>query len=320
MTISFHRDLPRSRLLSVGLLAASVLAAGDAAATQPVTIGEVVVESSGEAVYSEAMRAALVRATGRRSAASDPVFAPLVEDARRYVQIFRPAAADSPARITLDSAAIERAIAALGQPVWSRERPLALTVVIQAPAGADAARVREQLERAAADRGLPLRLASAASVGLSAGATVSAEAALLAARRAGADVAIVGEADGTEWQWSLIDGATVTVFHGGPTAGVEGAADTLALSAMAAVSQPVIETEMRIAGVATLKDYAELQKLLETVPAVKRVELVASEADGVRFRLEVAGGVGGLIDALASKPRLRREGSRTDVPRFNWVR
>lgn len=141
---------------------------------------------------------------------------------------------------------------------------------------------------------------------------------MLAARHAGADVALIGEADGVEWQWTLVDGGTVTVFHGDAAAGVEGAADTLALGSLAAVSQPVAEVELKVAGVRSLKDYAEVRKLLEAAPSIKSVELVASEAGVVLFRVTVAGGNAGLITALSSQPRLRREGGRDELPTFRF--
>lgn len=291
-----------------------------ASASQSVSIGEVEVESSGEAAFQEAMRVALVRLSGRRSAADDPVFEALVRDARRYVQIVRPAANGMPARITLDTAAIERAMQGLRQAVWSLERPLVLGVVTTAPAGADPAKVREALERAASERGLPLRLSAAASVGLVSGRAVGPEVAIDAARRSGADVALIGEADGAEWQWTLFDGATATVFQGGPTAGVEGAADTLALNSLATVSRPLSETELRVGGVLSLKDYAEVRRMLIALPVVKSAELVAAEGDGAVFRVEVAGGAAGLAEALAAQPRLRRESGRDGLPRYRFGR
>ena len=304
--------------MPVGLAVVLVSFVPPATATQTVAIGEVAVAASGDAAYAEAMRIVLVRATGRRSAAADPIFAPLVQEARRYVQILRPASAGNPARITLDAAALERAIVALGQSVWSRQRPLVLGVVTQPPPGADASLVREQLERAAAERGLPLRLSSASAAGLTAGSTVSAESALLAARRAGADVALIGEADGAEWQWSLVDGAAVTVFHGDATAGIEGAADTLALGSLAAVAQPFAEAELRVTDVRSLEDYAEVQRILEAAPAIKSASLVAAEGNSVLFRVEVSGGAAGLVTALASQSRLRRESGRDELPRFRF--
>lgn len=322
MTISTYRD-PRCslRLASGCLLALALLLPARPVLAQqtpigPATLGEVEVEASGEAAYAEAMRTALVRITGRRAAAADPQFASLLQEARRYVQIFRPPAGASAARITLDAAAIERAVVQLGQPVWSRDRPLVLAVVTSAPAAADPSVVRTQLERAASERGLPLRLMAAVAAGLAAGTAITAENALLAARRAGADALLLGEADGDGWQWTLFDGAAATVFHGEVTAGVEGAADTLALSSQAVAAQPVGSAELRVRGVRTLKDYADLQRILDSQAAIRSAALVASAADGAWFRVEVAGGAAGLAEALAAQPRLRREGGADEPLRY----
>lgn len=315
---SFSQYLPRWMAAAVLVLAAA--SPSLVSASQVVAIGEVEVEATGEAAFQEAMQIALVRLSGRRSAADDPVFEPLFREARRYVQIVRPPANGSAARITLDAVAIERAMQGLGQPVWSRERPLVLVVVTTAPSGADPVQVRASLERAANERGLPLRLAAAASVGLMSGRTVAAEAALDAARRSGAEMALIGEADGAEWQWTLFDGSSATVFQGGATAGIEGAADALALNSLATVAQPVAETEVRIGGVLTLKDYGEIRRMLIALPAVKSAQLVTAEGDGALFRIEVAGGAAGLAEALASQPRLRREPGRDSPPSYRYGR
>ncbi len=314
MTIPTYRDSRRPLRLATGcLLAFALLQPARFAAAQPAPantppLGEVEVEASGEAAYAEAMRTVLVRVTGRRSAAEDPLFLPLLQEARRYVQIYRPPAGGAAARITLDAAAIERALVQLGQPVWSRERPLVLGVITAAPTGADPVAVRAELERAAGERGLPLRLVAAAAAGLAAGTAVTTESALLAARRAGAGALLLGEADGDAWQWTLFDGAAASVFHGETTAGVEGAADTLALGSQAVAAQPVGSAEFRVRGVRSLKDYADLQRILDSQPAIRSAELVASGAEGAWFRVEVAGGTAGLAEALAAQPRLRREG------------
>ena len=315
---SFSQYLPR--WMAAVVLALAAASPSVLSASQVVAIGEVEVEATGEAAFQEAMQIALVRLSGRRSAADDPVFEPLFREARRYVQIVRPPSNGSAARITLDAMAIERAMQGLGQPVWSRERPLVLGVVTVAPSEADPVQVRASLERAANERGLPLRLAAASSAGLVSGRTVTPEAALDTARRSGAEMALIGEADGTEWQWTLFDGSSATVFQGGATAGIEGAADALALNSLATIAQPVAETEVRIGGVLTLKDYGEIRRMLIALPAVKSAELVAAEGDGALYRIEVAGGATGLAEALASQPRLRREPGRDSPPRYRYGR
>jgi hypothetical protein len=302
MSILFRRR-PLSWLAGVALLVCAL----SVPAAQPLAIGEVTVQSVGEPGFAEAMRAVLVRLTGRRAAANDPVLAPLIRDARRYVQIVRPATASSPPRVTLDAAAIERSLLALEQPVWARERPLVLGVIATAPAGADAAATRAALESAALERGLPLRLMSASSAGLTAGLNIDANSALAAARRAGADAALLGEADGSEWQWTLFDGVAPAVFTGNVTAGVEGAADTLAIGAQAAIAQAVETTAVRVLGVSSLQDYAEVQRMLAGLLGVRSVGVRAVEPDSALFEVQLPGGAQGLQSALAGSARLRRD-------------
>lgn len=315
MSILFRRR-PRAWLAGVALLFCAV----SVPAAQPVAIGEVTVQSTGDAGFAEAMRIVLVRLTGRRAAANDPALAPLVRDARRYVQIVRPATGNSPPRITLDAAAIERALLALEQPVWSRERPLVLGVIATAPAGADAAATRTALDNAALERGLPLRLMSASSAGLTAGTNVDATAALAAARRAGADVTLLGEADGSEWQWTLFDGVAPAVFTGGVTAGIEGAADTLAIGAQAAIAQAVETTTVRVIGVASLQDYADVQRVLAGLLGVRAVGVRSVESDAAIFDVQLPGGAQGLQSALAGSTRLRRDAAATGMPTYRLQR
>ena len=68
------------------------------------------------------MKIVLVRVTGRRTAEEDPALAPLLSNARRYVQQCRTAPGNQ-LWLAFDSAAIERWLTQNGQPLWGRERP-----------------------------------------------------------------------------------------------------------------------------------------------------------------------------------------------------
>ncbi len=68
------------------------------------------------------MKVVLVRVTGRRSAEDDPALAPLVGNARRYVQQYR-ATPDGQLWVSFDGPAIERWLTQNGQPLWGHERP-----------------------------------------------------------------------------------------------------------------------------------------------------------------------------------------------------
>ena len=79
-------------------------------------------EASQAAAFEAALKIVLVRVTGRRAAEEDPALAPLVANARRYVQQYR-AAPDNQLWVAFDSAAIDRWLTQNDQPIWGRERP-----------------------------------------------------------------------------------------------------------------------------------------------------------------------------------------------------
>ena len=289
-------------------------------AAQTVAVGEVAVTGSGDQAFADAMRTTLVRLTGRRSAATDPALSTIVGNARRYVQVFRPASGGEPARVTFDAGAIERAVTALGQPVWSRTRPVVLGVITRPPADADPVAVRRSLETAASERGLPLKLASAASAGLAGKDPVPAADALAAARAQGADAVLIGTADGAEWQWTLFEGGSATVLAGGVTAGIEGAADLFALGTPAANTGPVGTATLDVQGVNSLADAVRIQRLIEGLPGARRVILVASDAGVVRYRLDIPRGTEGLAEVLSSRGEVARVGDGTSPLTYRIAR
>ena len=276
-----------------------------ASAAQQVRAGEVTVPFTDPgSAFPEAMRIALVRLTGRRDADQDPALAPLVADARRYVQIFRPVAGGT--QVTFDAGAIERVVAAAGRSIWPRERPVALVVIVQPPAGADAAAVRRSLEETASQRGLPVVLAAAQSAGL--GADADAATAMAAARRLGADVALLGQADASDpsgWRWTYFAAGARESYAGGVTAGIHGAADRLAAATQAVMQQPELDALVQVSGVTSLRDYAQVSRLLAATAGVRGVALLEA-ADGVAvYRVLARGGGDGLAAALSAHSRLR---------------
>lgn len=284
------------------------LGATDVLAAEIVRFNEVTVPAAEQAVaFQQAMRAALVRATGRRDASTDPALQSLISDAARYVQIYRPArtGSGSGAQVTFDAAALERAIVAAGRGVWPRDRPVALVVIVQPPPGADPAVVRRALEDAGAARGLPLRLASAQSVGLVAGAEVTREAALAAAQRLGANVALVGRGDEAGWRWAFHAPQQDSEFDGGVEAGIDGAADALATAALAVLSQPEADVLVEVRGVDGLVAYAEAARILAGATGVRTAALVESAGSEAIFLVRARGGADGLAAALGQSAALR---------------
>lgn len=291
-------------------LSLAFLAGPPALATQVFRAGEVSVPFTEQgAAFQEAMRIALVRVTGRRDADQDPALAPLVADARRFVQIFRPIAGGGGTQVTLDVAALERAVTGAGRSTWPRERPVALVVVTAPPPGADPTSVRRSLEDAASQRGLPVLLSSAQSAGLATGAgEVDAASALAAARRLGADVALIGQADAadaSQWRWTYVGVAGSESFSGAVGAGIHGAVDRMAAATEAVMQQPEAAALVQVNGINTLRDYAQVSRLLAASPGVRGVSLLESGAGFAVYRVFARGGGDGLAAALASNSRLR---------------
>src|SRR3954471_8169625 len=86
----FHRLTPLSFVFCLAVAALAAALVSPAAFARAVRVYDV--EIKGEAVgpaVQEAMRRVLVRATGRREAATDPTFTALITDAARYVQSSR---------------------------------------------------------------------------------------------------------------------------------------------------------------------------------------------------------------------------------------
>src|SRR5579859_7236848 len=171
---NFARYLRPSVFLCLGL---SILCAGASPALTRAELYQATVpvadrsEASQTAAFEAALRAVLVRVTGRRAAEDDPAFAPLLASARRYVQQYR-AAADSQLWIAFDSAAIDRWLTQNNQPIWGRERPstyMWLAVQTGPQSGTvvtseDASELKTTIEAAAVVRGTPLLWPSAADL------------------------------------------------------------------------------------------------------------------------------------------------------------
>jgi uncharacterized protein len=293
------------------MLGCALLCALPARAGRPVRVYEVDVEGQSPAAVQDAMRQALVRATGRRDAVDDPALAPLIADAVHYVKAY----ASGPrgeSQVQFDAAAVEHAVNAAGRSVWDRERPFTL-VVLDPPrtrAAADAA--RSELERVAAERGLPISLLPLAVTDAS-GNPLGADALLQAAQRYGGDEILVGRGEDsgpdTPLQWTLYT-RTRSESWNGPLAGaIDHTVDLLVPQQATSLAQAESDTRVAIEGVRSLTDYAAVTRLLQSVPGVRRATVVAADGDNVVFDLTVRGGAVVLEQALSGSTRLVRSGA-----------
>ncbi|HVN43101.1 MAG TPA: DUF2066 domain-containing protein, partial [Steroidobacteraceae bacterium] len=109
-----------------GLLAAllwPLLAQADGGLYQGVVPLQGSTEADRSAAFGEALRAAAVRASGHREAASSPAIAAAAAAPARYVLQYA-TTPDRMLRVGFDGAAIEQLLAQAGLPLWPAERPV----------------------------------------------------------------------------------------------------------------------------------------------------------------------------------------------------
>jgi hypothetical protein len=314
MTRPVSKSLTANRRARKFLLSLAALVCAlplSAWAGRPVRVYEVdVAERSGSALQ-EAMRQALVRATGRREAADDPALAGIVADAPKYVANYTTGPRGE-SQVVFDGAAVQQAISAAGRSVWDGERPFTL-VVLEPPrnrAQADAARL--ELERTAAARGLPISLIPM-PLADSAGKPLTGDQLLEGAQRYGGDQILVGRGEATApdapLQWTLYARGSSESWSGPLAAGVDHTVDHLVPQQAGTVSQAESEARVQVDGVRTLTDYATVTRLLQATPGVRRANLLGADPGSVTLAVMVRGGAAGLEQALAGQSHLVHAGT-----------
>ncbi len=285
----------------------------DAWADRPVRVYEVDIKGGQSAgSLQDAMREALVRATGRKESASDPVFAALIGEAQNYVKAYTPGPRGE-TRVTFDGPAVERAIVAAGRSVWDENRPFTLVVLYPPPAqraAEDAARV--EVEQTAIGRGLPVSLVPLLPVD-QAGNELSSDALMQMAQRYGGDAVLVGRGDtgaaSGQWQWTLHTNFASQSWSGPLQAGIDGAVDTLAPPQGASLAQTEANARVEVDGVTGLPDYATVERILESLPGVRRAGVAEARGAAVTFDVLIRGGAEAVGHALSGSTHLVRSDS-----------
>ncbi len=291
----------RAAPVAGALLAAALLCVSPARtqAMQAVRPYEVTTQSSDPAVaFPQALRTAIVRATGDRAAPGLAALQPLLETPRRYVLLYRPAPSGG-LQVTIDGRALERAIVAAGAALWPREREVLLVGFPAGPTGA--AGVEAALAAAAAERALPIKFAAAPVP-----ADLATDAALARARTEAADLLLVAQAAeaAAPSTWRLVSRAGEETLDGDAVSVLDAVADRVARAAIEFMQQPEAPVLVDVGGVGSLADYSTAQRLLAAVPGVRSVAVRELRAGNARFGVLVRGGAGGLVEALAAHPRL----------------
>jgi len=277
-------------------------------AARAVRVYEVDVSGQSTTALQEAMRQALVRATGRRESANDPALASLIEDAPKYVKSYSPGPRGE-TQVLFDRVAVERSIAAAGRSVWDPERPFTLVVLYPPPSRADADAARSALEQVAAARGLLISVVPLSIMDAN-GAELGHDALLSTAQRYGGDEILVGRSDvgapAGQYQWTLNTGFSSQSWSGPLAAGIDGTVDQLAPAQGASLAQTEAKVLVEVSGVGTLTDYANVQRILESVPGVRGANIDRAGGNSVTFDITARGGSEALDHALAGSAHLAR--------------
>jgi|KBSSwiStaDraftv2_1062776.scaffolds.fasta_scaffold00406_8 hypothetical protein len=258
------------------------------------------------ASLQDAMREALVRATGRRESATDPALGNLISEAQNYVKSYSPATRGQ-SLVIFDGVAVERAIAAAGRSVWDRNRPFTLVVLYPAPARNAEDAARTEVEQTAIERGLPVTLVPLSPVD-AAGNDLSREALMQMAQRYGGDAVLVGRGDAGSGnlQWTLHTSFSSESWSGPLAAGINGAVDKMAPAQGGSLAETEASARVEIEGVTTLTDYANVERMLESVPGVRRANIIAASGNLVMFDVVARGGGDAISHALAGSTHLVR--------------
>jgi len=300
---------PRRRSLRAFAVALAMICCGvslNAWAGRPVRVYEVDLKGGqSPAALQEAMREALVRATGRRESANDPVFASVIAEAPTYVKGY--ASGTRGQQVIFDGAAVERAITAAGRPVWDRDRPFTLVILYPPPPRGTEDAARVELEQAAIARGLPMTLVPLSPLDAS-GNDLGRDALMQMAQRYGGDAVLVGRGDqggGGQWQWTLHTNFSSDNWSGSLAAGIDGAVDSLAPQGVS-LADAEMPARLEVVGVNSLSDYAGVARLLESLPGARRASVASANGSSVTFDILIRGGADAVSRSLAGSAHLVR--------------
>ena len=265
--------------------------------------------------FQDAMRQVLVRVTGRRDAGGDPALAPIVNDARRYVQQFRVVGNQFVAGF--DGARVERAVTDAGRPLWGHERPATLVLLVSGDGAGrtllgpgSPGELAQAVVRGGQLRGVPLVWPDAARpVNLADVTSGSPERLAGAASKYGAEAVLAGVASGTganaQVRWTLVQGSESTQWRGSGEEGAQGAADWFARVFTAepgAVAGALVA--ITVSGVADLRAYAAVTEYLQSLTLVSALQVDEVAGDNVVYRARVQGGTERLARAIGLGGRL----------------
>jgi hypothetical protein len=294
-TSTVRKDVPAlAALACILLLGLAFEARADVSIYQAVVPLKGAAEADRTAAFGEALRAAVVRATGQRDAGSNPVIAAAAADPARYVQQYS-ATADRLLKVGFDARAMDQLMQKAGLPLWPLERPVTrVLLVVASVAGGSRAIVegdrgpeRAEVERAAQARGLPVswpresvdvaRVRSMLAGG-------DAEAGVQAG--SGSQPVLAGVGGGGEVSWRFVQSGQSARADGSIEAGVNLAADSLAARYAPPSTRGLSQVTVRVGGIGDVRTYAGMLECLKSLSLVRAISV--KEMTGGVVTLELA--------------------------------
>jgi hypothetical protein len=250
------------------------------------------------AAFGEALKAAAVRASGRRAAAEDTRIVSASADPSRYIQQYS-TTADRLLKVGFDGRAMEQLLQQAGLPLWPAERPI-VTIYLSGPAPQGLAAEKSTSERVMAEHAAQLR---GVPLAWSAPAVTAPDATLLGGTRA----VLVGVASGDGYDWTFTHAGQTARGHGSLADGIDLAADTLAQRYAPASTRGTNVVAVRVGNIDDVRDYAALTTYLQNLSLVRSLAADEFAGNQVLLRLSVRGDLELLrrIVALDAEHRLQ---------------
>ncbi len=102
------------------------------------------------------------------------------------------------------------------------------------------------------------------------------------------------------------------------SAGIDGAVDNFAPVQGGSLEQTETQAVVQIDGLNSLSDFAEAQRMLESMPGTRRASVVEASGSTASFDVTVRGGVDAIDRALTGSGRFARSGASGGRPVFQY--
>jgi hypothetical protein len=108
-------------------------------------------------------------------------------------------------------------------------------------------------------------------------------------------------------QWTLHTNFSSESWSGPLSAGINGAVDNMAPAQGGSLAQTEASARVEINGVTSLTDYVNVQRLLESAPGVRRVNISAAKGSAAMFDVVARGGGDALSHSLTGASHLAQQ-------------